>query len=87
MRLTHRAQSIGISQLILALVTGAVMIFLMQLMADEMLPGAQNATTNATANQATTWLQTFSTDIVPVVILLLAFMSIIVLAVYRSEIR
>jgi hypothetical protein len=81
-----RGQSIGISQLILSLVVGAIVIYLIQVMGDAILPGAQSATTNSTANQATGWLMQFQ-DMVAIVIMLISFFSIIVLAVYRSEIR
>lgn len=86
MRGNDRAQSIGISQLILALVTGAIVIYFINVFGDEFLPGAQNATNNATANQATGYLIQFQ-DLVPIIILLLGFFFIIVLAVFRSEVR
>lgn len=81
-----RAQSIGISQLILSLVVGSIVIYLVTVMGDAILPGAQEATTNSTANQATGWMMQFQ-YMVAIVIMLISFFSIIVLAVYRSEIR
>jgi len=84
--MNERAQSIGIAQFILTLVVGAVVIYLVTIVGETVLPGAQDATNNATANQATTWMQTVP-DMLPIVILLIGFIGLIVLAVFRREIR
>lgn len=84
--MNDRAQSIGIAQFILTLVVGAFVIYLVTAVGDAVLPGAQNATTNATANQATTWLQSVP-DMLPIIILVIGFFSLIVLAIFRREIR
>lgn len=86
MKLDTRGISIGISRFLLTLAVGAIVIFLVTTTADSILPGAQTATTNATANQGTTYMQQIP-DLLPIVILLFGFFGIIVLAVYQREVR
>jgi len=81
-----RAQSVGIGQFVLTLVVGGVVIYLVTVMGEAILPGAQTATGNETANQATTWLQTVP-DLLPIIILMIGFLGLIVLAIFRRELR
>jgi hypothetical protein len=80
-----RAQSIGISRFFLALVVGAIMYWIVSLIADPVLSGATNTTTNATANQGTSWLQS-GVDFLPVAFLGIGFFGLIAFAVYRREV-
>lgn len=84
--MNERAQSVGIGQFVLTLVVGGIVIYLVSEMAETILPGAQSATGNETANQATTWLQTVP-DLLPIIVLIIGFVSLIVLAIFRREIR
>jgi len=79
-----RAQSIGIARYFLALIVGAVMIWIVDKVTAPVLSGAQNATTNASANQATTWMQDFI-GWLPVAFLLLGMFSLIVYSVFIRE--
>lgn len=85
MRLNNRGISIGISQFILTLAVGAVVIYLVTESGKDILPGAKQSTMNATANQGTTWIQQVP-GLLPITIALLAFFGLIVLAVYQREI-
>jgi len=80
-----RAQSIGISRYILALVVGAVLIWIVQLVTDPILSGAENSTNNAQANQATTWF-TQLVDFLPVAFVLISTTGIIIYAVFIREV-
>jgi ABC-type arginine transport system permease subunit len=84
--MNSRGQSVGIGQFLLTLVVGGVVIYLVTVMGKAILPGAQKATGNETANQATTWLQTVP-DLLPIIILVIGFVSLIVLAIFQREIR
>lgn len=80
-----RAQSIGISRLFLGLVVGAICYFIAEQITTPVLDRAGNATTNATANQATEWFRA-GVDLFPVIIAILAFLSVVVLAVIQREV-
>lgn len=82
----NRALSIGIGRFILSLIAGVPVIWIVWKVTDPILEGSKQATNNATANQATDW---FSQGInwMPIGFLLVAFFGIIVLAVYRREVR
>lgn len=86
LRFNNRGISIGISQFLLTLAVGAIMLYLISQVSENVLPGAREATNNETANQGTAWIQQ-GVDLLPIVILLIAFLSLIVLAVYQRELR
>jgi hypothetical protein len=77
--------SIGISQFILTLVVGAFVFWIVSLITDPILSRASNSTTNASANQATTWLSD-GIGYIPVAVLLLSALGLVLLAIYRREI-
>lgn len=81
----RRGQSIGISRFFLALVVGAVVIWIVNLITSPILNRASNATSNASANQATVWLSDWF-NWTPIFFLLVSFIGVIVFAVYRREI-
>lgn len=79
-----RGQSIGIARYFLALIVGAIMIWIVNEVTSPILSGAENSTTNATANQATMWMQ----DIIgylPIAFLILGFFSLVVYSVFVRE--
>jgi hypothetical protein len=79
-----RAQgSISIARFGLALGTGAVMIWMIGLVADQVLPKAEGDLSPA-RQQGTTWLEQ-GIDLIPLAILLIALFSVIILAVYQRE--
>lgn len=79
----NRAQiSLGISRVFLALIVGAVMVWIVQLSTEKILSGATTATSHTGANQATTWFQQ-GIEYLPLAFLLISFFGIIVLAVFR----
>jgi len=80
-----RAQSIGISRYILALVVGAVLVWILNLVTSPILAGAANTTSNTQANQATTWFQQL-VSWVPIAFVLISFVGIIVYAVFVREV-
>jgi len=82
----NRAQSIGLAQGGLALVVGAIMLFLVSRVGTMILPGATNATSNTQANQATAWFQSF-TELLPIIIVLIVFFSTVVYAIFRRQVR
>lgn len=82
----ERAQSIGIARLFLSLAVGAIVYFILETVTDPILDRAGNATSNATANQATAWLRQ-GIDYAPAAIAMLTFISLVVLAIYQREIR
>jgi hypothetical protein len=79
------AISIGLSRLILGLVVGAFVSWIVSLAATPILDRASNATTNGSANQATTWLQD-GVGYLPVAFILISAMGIVVLAIFRREV-
>jgi Na+-driven multidrug efflux pump len=81
----ERAQSIGIIRYVLALIVGAIVVFIVWTVTDPILMRAGNATTNTTANTGTQWFQTAS-GYLPVIFLGLSFFGIIVIAVYQREV-
>jgi hypothetical protein len=50
----------------------------------KILPGAKDATNNAQANEATTWIQQ-AIDYMPLWFLIVSFMGVIILAIYQRE--
>lgn len=80
----NRAQAIGIGRFFLALGVGAVVWWITDQVTDPVLSRAANSTNNATANQATTWFTDF-VGLMPAIIAVLAFLSVVVLAVYQRE--
>ena len=81
----ERAQPITISRLFLGLLVGAIVFWGIELVTDPLLSRASNTTSNATANQGTTWLTT-ATDWFPVAVLIISFFGVIVGAIYAREV-
>jgi len=81
----QRAQSIGISRYVLALIVGAVLIWIVDLVTSPILNGAENSTNNAQANQATTWFGQLI-DFLPVAFVLISTTGIIIYAVFIREV-
>jgi len=85
LRMDTRAQSMGLARFFLALIVGAIMIGLVNRIAlDETLPLAKQASNNATANQATVWMQD-ALSLLPIVLLLISAFGMIAYAVFRRE--
>lgn len=80
-----RAQSIGIARYFLTLLVGAPVVWIVWEVTGRILPGAKTATSDAQANQATTWIQQ-GIDYLPIWILLLSFFGLLVLAIYQREV-
>jgi len=80
-----RAQSIGISRYLLALVVGAFVVWIVQDITKPILNGAANATSNPEANQATGWLSDGVTYL-PLWFLLVSFFGLLVGAIYAREV-
>jgi len=82
-----RAQGgVGISQFFLSIfVVGSLLYFIVAAIGRPMLHDAQNATTNPTSNQASTYLLDFI-NLMPVIMLLIGFIGIVLYAVYAREV-
>jgi len=80
-----RAQSIGIARFILSLVVGAVMYWIVSLVTDPLTTRAMSTSSNATANQATTWFQT-GISYLPLIFALISMMGLIVYSVFVREV-
>jgi len=84
--MNDRAQgAIGITRFFLTLIVGGILFWILSDVATPTLAGAKDTTSDAQANQATTWLQDF-VGYFPMLVLGLAFLSIIVYAVYTREV-
>lgn len=79
-----RAQSIGIIHFFVSLGVGAIVFWIVSEIGSPILSGAESATTNGTANQATGWLQT-GLDYLPMIFLFIAFFGITALAVFQRR--
>jgi len=79
-----RAQSVGLARFILSLIAGAPVVWIVWEVTSKILPGAKDATSNAKANEATTWIQQYI-EYLPMVFILVAFMGVLVLAIYQRE--
>lgn len=82
----RRAQATGIARFFLGLIVAAVMVWIIGLTADPLLGRASNSTTSSTANQGTTYLQQ-AVDWWPIFALLVSVFGLVVLAIYRREVR
>jgi len=84
--MNDRAQgAIGITRFGLTLIVGAILAWIFAEVALPILSGAKETTNDAQANQATTWLQDF-VGYYPFLVLMLAFLGLIVYAVYTREV-
>lgn len=84
---TRGATSIGMGRFFLSVfVVGVLCFWILDTLGGQLLSGAANATSNATANQATAWFQDF-TGMVPVIIILIAFLGMVIYGVYAREIN
>lgn len=81
----NRGQSIGIARFFLALGVGAVVYWIVSLTTDPIIAGSKNATTNATANQATRWFEQ-GIQAFPLVMTLVSVIGIIALSVFKREV-
>lgn len=80
----NRAQSVGLARFMLSLIAAAPITWIVWQTTGRILPGAKNATSNSSANQATTWLQQ-GIDYLPIWFLLVAFFGLIILSIYQRE--
>jgi len=81
-----RAQSVGISRTLLALAVFGILYFILETVTEPLLDHSMNATSNATANQATMWFRQ-GIDLLPAFVLVLGFFSVVVYAVFVREVR
>jgi hypothetical protein len=79
-----RAQSVGIMRFFLSLIVGGILTWILWEVTDPILSGASSATTNAKANQATTWF-TDAIDWFPVFFLLIAVFGLVAVAVFQRR--
>lgn len=77
-----RAQSIGIARFFLALFVGAIIIFMVNTVAEGVLPGARSAGDASYATQGSAWL-TDGITLLPIFIVLISVFGIVVLALYQ----
>jgi len=80
----NRAQSVGLAKFILSLIMAAPIVWIVWEVNGRILPGAKNATSNSTANQATSWLQQ-GTDWLPLAFLIISFLGLLLLSIYQRE--
>ena len=80
-----RADATGIANGLLALVVGAIMMWLFTQIGTPVHNRARNATSNATLNAGTGWLETFQANW-PLLVLLLFVFSLLALAVFQREV-
>jgi len=80
-----RAQSIGFSRYLLALVVGAFVVWIVQDISEPILDGAYNTTNSPKANQATGWLVD-GVDYLPLWFLLVSFFGLLVGTIYAREV-
>jgi ABC-type antimicrobial peptide transport system permease subunit len=81
----NRAQPMTISRFFLGLLVGAIVTWGVYLVTEPLLTRARETTSNASANQATTWLQT-GTQWFPIFVLIVSFFGIVVGAIYAREV-
>lgn len=84
--MNNRAQSIGLARTFLALGVFAILYFIIDRITTPLLNHSTNATSNATANQATEWFRQ-GIGLLPAFVLVLAFFSVTVYAIYVREVR
>lgn len=77
--------SIGLSRFFLGLIVAAPVTWIVWLVTEPIYARSKNATTNSSANQATTWLSNGS-EWLPIGFLLISAMGLLVLAIYRREV-
>ena len=82
----NRAQSIGLARTFLGYAVFAILSFIITTVTDPILDHSANATTNATANQATMWFRQ-GIDLLPAFVLVLGFFSVTVYSIYVREVR
>lgn len=86
LRSETRAQgSIGLARFFLALGVGAIMLWMINMVADELLPGAKRATSTEARTQGTEWLMQ-TPELIAAFILLIALFGTIVSAIYHREV-
>jgi len=81
-----RAQSIGIARFFLGLLVAAVLWWIMQDITEPITDYAANTTSNATANQGTTWIVQ-GIQWWPVFAMLVSVMGLIVYSIYVREVQ
>lgn len=81
MRLDNRAQAIGISQMLLGLLVGAVLFWILSAVTGPLFKFAGNASSDPVANQGTTYLQQ-GVEFFPIAVLFLSFFGLISYAVF-----
>lgn len=81
-----RAQgSIGLSRLFLALGVGAIMLWMISMVADELLPGAKEATSTEARTQGTEWLMQ-TPELIAAFIMIIALFGTITYAIYQRQV-
>lgn len=81
-----RAQAVGYGNFFLALLVGAVMVWIVTAITDPIMSTARDHGSDPVATQSTTWISDFLA-MWPVMIVIIAFFSLIVLAVFLRQIR
>lgn len=82
----ERGLALGLAALALALIAGAILIWIIQLAGNPILDYAANSTNNATANTATGWFRSYLTFI-PAIFMVLGLFGTIVYAVYTRSVQ
>lgn len=82
----NRAQAIGLARTFLALAVFAILFFIIESVTTPVLNHSANATNNATANQATEWFRE-GIGLLPAFVLVIAFFSVVVYAIYVREVQ
>lgn len=80
-----RGQAVGYSNFFLALLVGAIMFWIVEAVTSPILSTARDHGTDPVAEQSTTWVTQFI-NMLPVMWLLIAFFSLVVLAVFLRKI-
>lgn len=81
-----RAQgSMGIARLFLALIAGAIVIWMVGMVSTRIMPGAKEAGTEPSHTQATEWLLQ-GEALLPAIILLIVILGPIIYAIYERQV-
>lgn len=85
MRTDTRAQATGIANFLLSLLVGAIMAWILQAITNPVFAYADDNVTDAEAQVTQGWLEAVVGNF-PVMVLIIAFVSLIALSVYQREV-